>query len=296
MSSTIKLQDTSPIVGRQSRLEQYWLSNGFADFFNRFRNGKKIPVSFKTISRLDEIVKTYHLRAIGFGNWVTQEDRYNYVMAMFMAFYDLDKVLQFKKNIGLNGTVSISFGARGKGRAIAHFEPGTFIINMTRYKDKEVGGSKPYRFLATGGAGALAHEYGHALDWYFGAYRDLSIDSQSLSGGGSVAMTMEQNGRSLRKGMDAVMNAIIWKVPGKTPSAYYTRMKEKHGTPYILSRCEIFARAFEKYVQFKLARMGIKNMFLTDTKYDPAVYMTDTEMANVVPLMDRLLTDMRKVL
>lgn len=295
MSSTIKLQDTAANVGSNSRLEQYWLSTGFSDFFNRFRNGKKIPVTFKTISRLDEIVKTYHLRAIGFGNWVNQEDRYNYVMAMFMAFYDLDKVLQFKKNIGLNGTVSISFGARGHGRAIAHFEPGTFIINMTRYKEKEEG-SKAYRFVATGGAGALAHEYGHALDWYFGAYRDVSRHSQSLSGGSSVAMSFEQEGRSLRKGMDAVMNAIIWKVPGKTPSAYYTRMKENYGTPYILSRCEIFARAFELYIQYKLSRMGIKNKFLTDTKYEPDIYMTDAEMAKVVPLMDALLADMRKVI
>lgn len=294
-SSTIKLQDTSPVIGRNSRLEIYWKENGFTDFFNKFRNGKKMPVDFKTIERLEEITKLYHLKAIGFGNWVTQEDRYNYVTALFMAFYDIDKVLQFKKNIGLNNTLSISFGARGHGAALAHFEIHTFIINITRYQDDK-DYSKADRFAYTGGAGSVAHEYGHALDYYFGTFRDVSKGSLSLSGGNSTSTKLEQPSGSFRREMDIVMNSIIWKVPGKTLSPYYMRLKENHNTPYMLSRCEIFARAFEKYIQYKLKGMGIKNSFLTEPKYNPTAYLTDKEMIEVSKKMDSLIGGMRYVI
>lgn len=44
--------------------------------------------------------------------------------------------------------LAIAFGSRGKGNALAHYEPGRVVINLTKMK----------------GAGSLAHEFGHALD------------------------------------------------------------------------------------------------------------------------------------
>ena len=49
-------------------------------------------------------------------------------------------------------SLAIAFGARGKGGALAHFEPGRNVINLTKIK----------------GAGSLAHEWGHALDYFLG--------------------------------------------------------------------------------------------------------------------------------
>lgn len=292
---TIKLQDTATNIGQNARLDQYWATNGFQKFYSQFRKGVAIPVRYRTVDNLNKIVDTYRLNAIGFGNWVTQEDRYNYLSAMFMAFYDIDKVLQFKKNIGLNKTISMSFGARGKGGALAHFEPGTFIINITRYS-KDAGMSKEDRFALTGGAGSVAHEYGHALDYYFGRFRDQSRHSASLSGGRSTKMSMQQNGGPFRTAMDGVMDAIIWKVPGTQPSAYYGRLKKDFNTDYMLSRCEIFARAFEKYIQYKLQIQGVKNTFLTEPKYHGGAYLTDSEIVPVAKKMDVLVGLMNKVI
>lgn len=292
---TIKLEDTAPIVGRNSRLEQYWMKTGMTDFFKEYRNGKSLNVSTRTVGRLDEIVKLYRLNAVGFGNWVTQEDRYNYVMAMFMAFYDIDKVMGFKKNIGLNNELSITFGARGKGAALAHFEINTFIINITRYvEDSSI--DKKKRFLLTGGAGSVAHEYGHALDYYFGKFHDQSTTHLALSGGSITATKFEQKGSYLRIAMDDVMNTIIWKVKDKTLTPYYVRLKQNHNNPYMLSRNEIFARTFEKYVQYKLRKLGIKNLFLNDVKYPPNAYPTDAEMIAIGKKMDVLVRLMREVL
>jgi len=293
---TIKLQDTSADVGANSRLESYWKAAGYRDFFNDFRNGKPLPVKFKTTDRLAEIIKLYHLKSVGFGNWVTQEDRFNYIMAMFTSFYDIDKVLQFKKNIGLNNRVSFSFGARGRGKALAHFEPWTFIINITRYKDNPEF-DKKQRFAYSGGAGSVAHEYGHALDFYFGMYKDQSLVYASLSGDTSIKLSLDEPDIGpLRRAMADVMDAIIWKEKGRKMSPYYIRLKTYFNTPYMLSRCEIFARAFEKYIQYKLKKQGIKNIFLTDPKYSPTAYLTDNEMITIAPLMDRLIKGMRELL
>lgn len=44
--------------------------------------------------------------------------------------------------------LAIAFGARGKGAALAHYEPARVVINLTKMR----------------GAGSLAHEWGHAFD------------------------------------------------------------------------------------------------------------------------------------
>lgn len=52
------------------------------------------------------------------------------------------------KDVSLGGRLSIAFGARGSGNALAHYEPLREVINLTKMK----------------GTGSLAHEWGHALD------------------------------------------------------------------------------------------------------------------------------------
>lgn len=290
--TTIKLQDTSDIIGAGSRLEQYWLKEGFSNFHKKFRRGgSTATLNARTVTDTDRLLKTYKIRAIGYGNWVTQEDRYNYLSALVLALYDLNKVLRFKNNIGLNGTVSLSFGARGAGGAAAHFEPGTFIINITRYID-DPEYTKETRFAYTGGAGSVAHEYGHALDYYFGLFVSKS-EIGALTGGRSVRTKLDQAKPGMRQAMDDLLNSIIWAKQNKELSAYYKRLDANFDGDYMFRRNEIFARAFEKYIQFKLAKGGIYNTFLNDSKYDPDSYLTNGEMAKVEKQFDYLIQLMR---
>ncbi len=295
-SNTIKLQDTSPVIGNKSRLESFWLKTGFKDFHGTFRKGVKLPAQYQSVDSLAKVISIFHLKGIGFGNWLTQEDRYNYVCALIIALYDLDKVLRFGKNVGLNKELSFSFGARGKGGALAHFEPGTFIINVTRYSD-DTAFSKASRFALTGGAGSVAHEYGHALDYYFGIYVDQSKEHASLSGGHSLATRFRQNGAGpLRFLMDELLEAVIWRTPYKVKSAYYQRLEKAAEGDYWFRRCEIFARCFESYVQYKLHKAGITNTFLNDTKYEPAYYPTTSELQRLAPYFDNLVAHMRQAI
>lgn len=96
-----------------------------------------------------ELLETFGFRGIEFGNWVTQAERQDVINAAFDGFCDLTELLEIdRKHIGFNGKLGLAFGARGSGQACAHFEPAYNAINLTRTK----------------GAGALAHEWAHALD------------------------------------------------------------------------------------------------------------------------------------
>lgn len=290
-NTTIKLQDTGSIVGSGSRLESYWKDRGFEQFYTKFRKGVQLPTQFQTVDSVQKAIDIFKLNEIGFGNWCTQEDRFNYISALTISLYDINKVCKFpKNNVGLNGVVSFTFGARGVSAALAHFEPQTFIINTTRYKTGDT--PKEVRFLYTGGTGCIAHEYGHALDAYFGIFKESNQQIAYLSGGRSVDTKFSFEPSPLRKKMNALLTAIIWEKPYSKHSRYYERLKANFENEYWFRRTEIFARSFEQYVQYKLAKAGIRNSFLTFTKYAPKSYMRESELQRVVPLFDDLIKSM----
>lgn len=108
----------------------------------------------------DEFDRTFSFKGVQFGNWVNQgsggKDRQGLLNQAYDALMDLADIVGIPpKAISLNGTLGLSFGARGSGWAAAHFEPGNLVINLTKTK----------------GAGTLAHEWFHALDDYFSRQR-----------------------------------------------------------------------------------------------------------------------------
>lgn len=291
VKTTIKLQDTGVIIGDGSRLEKYWKNRGFENFYLKYRTGLKLPIQYQTVESVDNVIGMFKLNAIGFGNWVTQEDRFNYISALTIGLYDLNKICQFKNaNIGLNGLVSVSFGARGKGKALAHFEPGTFVINITRYHDGDF--LKEDRFVYTGGAGSMAHEYGHALDYYFALFVATDQSQTSLSGGRTTEFVGIETTNKLRMEMNNLLAAIMWDTKRNDVTAYYKRLQKSFNGEYWFRRNEIFARAFEKYVQIKLQKNGIKNKFLLHVKYSGMAYLTDAETITLLPLFDKLMATM----
>lgn len=118
-------------------------------------------------------------RGAQIGNWVTQKERPALVKRNYDAIETLTSVMEIPPNLfglgapianknknaddGLienaydgNQALGLAFGARGRSKAAAHFEPSLFIINLTRKK----------------GAGSLAHEWMHALDYRLGSLLD----------------------------------------------------------------------------------------------------------------------------
>lgn len=116
-----------------------------------YRNNKDITGT--------DMLETFNFRGGEFGNWLSDNDRQQSLNFGYDALLDLSKALSISPtDISLGGKLSIAFGSRGSGNALAHYEPDIEVINLTKLK----------------GAGSLAHEWGHALDDIMGKQLGLS--------------------------------------------------------------------------------------------------------------------------
>lgn len=103
----------------------------------------------------EDFAKTFGFRGVEFGLWNNQDERQEVMDHAFDGLLDLADVLGVPpKALSLNGDLALAFGARGQGLsgAVAHYERNYGVINLTKMQ----------------GAGALAHEWMHAADHYFG--------------------------------------------------------------------------------------------------------------------------------
>lgn len=101
----------------------------------------------------NDFMGMFKFRAGEFGNYTNQADRQQYLNHAYDALMDLADVLGVEPSkLSMGKELAIAFGARGAGRAAAHYEPTSIVINLTKMR----------------GAGSLAHEMGHALDDYLG--------------------------------------------------------------------------------------------------------------------------------
>jgi hypothetical protein len=118
------------------------------------------------IKKPEDMVKHFGMKGIEFGNWVDDASGLYHLKRSAEAFHDLADIVGVDdKDISLNGRLSMAFGARGKAGAVAHYEPDRKVINMTKH----------------GGAGSLAHEWGHAMDNIMYQYSHGGVASLGLA-------------------------------------------------------------------------------------------------------------------
>lgn len=99
------------------------------------------------------------IKSLQYGNSMPDDERAAHTRWAAESFMDLSDILNIPlKQVTVNGKLGMAFGARGKMGALAHYEPDTKMINITRGK----------------GFGSFAHEWGHFLD------NILSKDMQSF--------------------------------------------------------------------------------------------------------------------
>lgn len=115
----------------------------------------------------EQLMETFGFKGVNFGNWMktpaARAEAQLHLNHAFDAFHDLAEVLHLpSKAMGLGGMLGVAFGAQGRGGAFAaHFVPGVNEINLTR----------------TAGAGALAHEWAHAVDHHFARQAGLGMST-----------------------------------------------------------------------------------------------------------------------
>ncbi|MDP1801333.1 MAG: LPD1 domain-containing protein [Bacteroidota bacterium] len=305
-----KLVDEGEVPTSKSRADNYWEGKTkviFTPNNKQIRSGSDIPKSYD-YDNIEFLERHYNLKSIEFGNWLSQQDRKNYLAGLGLALYDLTNILGFAPSkLSLKKKITVAFGARGRGSALAHFESDTFAINITRYSRPRKGSTLKPSFDRTklltlsGGVGSFAHEYGHALDYFGGMFAERG-STDALSDGRSLRIRTDKKQlqkNTLRGLMERLLNKIIWSGDNKH-SAYFLRLKSKQKslrlTDYYFRRNELFARAFESYVHYKMQKKRYKNIFLAETKYDPKIYLTPQEIKKLEPDFDALISALKKVI
>jgi hypothetical protein len=136
---------------------------------NRDRTGKDHRKG-RDISA-EEFQSAFGFKGGEFGKWVSQgkgaQERQFMLNSAYDALMDLSDILGIPpRAVSLEGSLGIAFGSRGGGWASAHFEPSNLVINLTKPR----------------GAGALAHEWFHALDNYFARKRGGEVKFNGNNG------------------------------------------------------------------------------------------------------------------
>lgn len=145
----------------------------------------------------DDFMRQYGFRGVEFGNWAAKDERQKIINHAYDGLNDLARVLNIPdKAVSLNGTLGMAFGSRGKGSAAAHYEPSKIVINMTKLS----------------GAGSMAHEWGHALDHYFGELdHDNAYDGAGkyTTGGRGDVVDRSNLRPEMKEAFAGVMQAIF---------------------------------------------------------------------------------------
>ena len=191
----------------------------------------------------DAFLQTFGLRGVQFGNWVENDRRLRDLNDAHDALTDLAAALGLPAAfIGFGGKLGLAFGARGTGKAMAHYERGQAVINLTK----------------TGGPGCLAHEWVHALD------NLAQPDPKAMATAAGVG-AFGRLARVLAASPFADRSRTLDSIRGK---AYYGKPEE------------LAARAFEKYAVDLLAAAGASNDYLANLNTESRAYPTSEEMGN----------------
>ncbi|EOK6379251.1 LPD5 domain-containing protein, partial [Escherichia coli] len=228
---------------------------------NRDRTG---PERRKGDVSPEQFSDAFGFRGVQFGNYVEGPRRQADLNRAYDSLHDLADVLNVPtKALSLNGRLGLAFGARGKGKAAAHYEPGEVAINLTKGN----------------GPGALAHEWFHSLDNYFGRY-DVSTDGKITSGGDYMteaqrARRVFKDGRyvdaeyPVRQEVYDAFKGVIQAIKNSDMPRRSALLDEVRSKPYWSTDVEMAARAFERYVQDKARMAGVENDYLVNIRKAP---------------------------
>ncbi|EOS8844671.1 LPD38 domain-containing protein [Escherichia coli] len=228
---------------------------------NRDRTG---PERRKGDVSPEQFSDAFGFRGVQFGNYVEGPRRQADLNRAYDSLHDLAEVLNVPtKALSLNGRLGLAFGARGKGKAAAHYESGEVAINLTKGN----------------GPGALAHEWFHSLDNYFGRY-DVSSDGKITSGGDFMTEAQRvrrifKDGRyvdaeyPVRQEVYDAFKGVIQAIKNSDMPRRSALLDEVRSKPYWSTDVEMAARAFERYVQDKARMAGVENDYLVNIRKAP---------------------------
>lgn len=268
-AEAVKMNETEEVQKRARPLVRPKLESLEREGLPDHRKGKDVTA--------EDLVETFGFRGVNYGNYVNARERQAHTNHAYDALMDLAGVMGIPpKAVSLGGTLGLSIGKEGSGKAAAHYEPGTKIINITKGR----------------GDGSVAHEWAHALSDSLRErlkssgraraaqsvrshlHTTLSLEKlkwrvdQLLRGETSI----KNNKRKGPKGSaEALLEYEYWDHPSwnvKLETAY-KRASDEIGKSYWGDPDEMWARAFEAWVYDRLD--GYSPYLVSDWVADGAV-------------------------
>ena len=240
----------------------------------------------------EDFLRVFGFAGGEFGNWVSNSERQKDLNLAFISFSNLARALELPPSaISLGGELSIAFGSRGKGSALAHYEPVKKCIALIRRH-----------------AGSLAHEYGHALDFILGYDCGLGMSFMQCASKNSTKVVKSEipSMYPLLKSLWYVMDAkgqVIAHTDYFRNSVKMDKMFKKNGA-YWSDSTELLARAFATYIKDKLESKGITDDFLcghaemacaTDDKGNViCAYPTGADRVRINIAFDKVMREVRR--
>lgn len=255
---------------RDGKVERWWYEGGDTphsinkrtanrNLSGRQKLGEDLPSVEETLTR-------FKFKGFEFGNWLSQAERYDVFRAFQFCLADMIKWLG-TNNFGVDNQIGVAFGARGSGKALAHYEPTTNIINMTKKK----------------GAGSLLHEYAHALDYTIGAFIDQCARYTSLSGGREKEQKSDNVGCQFRAMMNKILNYV------RSTESFTKLKKITHNSDYWCNSTELFARLTESYYAYYHNDSHNYYLVKPTSFYERSygIYLSKKEMDVIKPELDK---------
>ena len=237
----------------RTELENIWNNLKLNPEERRDSNRKRIGTDWRNGENVTPEIFTnaFGFRGTEFGNWVNNNQRQEALNETYDAFMDMANALGISpRAISLNGTLAMAFGARGKGKAMAHYETDKVVINLTKKK----------------GAGSLAHEWFHALDNYFA--RKYNKKGEFITDR-PLPLINRADGKLDFRVREEVLKAFKDLVNSIKKSDLPKRSKgldQSRSKLYWSTTIEMGARSFENFIIEKLGAQNEQNDFLANFK------------------------------
>lgn len=232
----------------------------------------------------DKVREYCKLKGIEWGNWMTQKDRAEHLIAMSLSWPDLKAILKPSsyKLLSLNSKLNVAFGARGVKGSAAHYRPKLNYINL----NKDTGNR------------SFLHEWAHAFDFivFEESKIDLDINAMALSGPDSTSFKIDKerlNSKFLINHLfEKLFETLYWNSNGNE-SSYQKRLGEFKGKQgrYYRDRAEVWARLLEVFVYDELKSKNIINTYLVKSKYSGKHYVSIKEVNKVKSLVRKILKE-----
>lgn len=194
----------------------------------------------------DQLLQDFGFRGVQFGNYLPQTERRLFLSHTHDALVSLADILAVPKHWLGGGKLGIAFGARGHGFTAAHYELTLHVVNLTRFN----------------GPGSIAHELCHSLDARM-AQRWFAVDdllSERLASGHLPRRQIPREHRTRFQAFQSLLDQCL-------ALEDFVRCarnigSQKRAAKYWTKPCELFARAFEAYIQDAAEARGIESQWL----------------------------------